>query len=116
MDKACIGQRIMDRFEISILRDFYGSLLTKKQDEMLKLRYDDDLSFGEIAEILEVSRQAVLDSLNKGEKHLAEYEENLKCLDRQRRILAVLDEIESNDAIDGSVREKLAEIRKILED
>ena len=106
----------MDRFEISILRDFYGSLLTKKQDEMLRLRYDEDLSFGEIAEICEVSRQAVLDSLNKGEKHLAEYEENLKCLDKQRRIIAVLDEIEKDGAVDWSVREKLAEIRRILED
>ena len=106
----------MDRFEISILRDFYGSLLTKKQDEMLRLRYDEDLSFGEIAEICKVSRQAVLDSLNKGEKHLAEYEENLKCLEKQRRIIAVLDEIEKDGAVDCSVREKLAEIRRILED
>lgn len=106
----------MDRFEISILRDFYGSLLTKKQDEMLRLRYDEDLSFGEIADICEVSRQAVLDSLNKGEKHLAEYEENLKCLEKQRRITKLLDEIENDSTVDGSVREKLAEIRRILED
>ena len=83
---------------------------------MLRLRYDEDLSFGEIAEICEVSRQAVLDSLNKGEKHLEEYEENLKCLDKQRRIIAVLDEIEKDNAVDGSVRERLAEIRRILED
>ncbi|MCM1305814.1 MAG: hypothetical protein NC037_06095 [Bacteroides sp.] len=107
---------IADRFEISILRDFYGSLLTEKQDEMLRLRYDDDLSFGEIAEILGVSRQAVLDSLNKGEKHLVEYEEKLKCLDRQRRILAVLDEMEKDDTNAVSVREKVAEIKSILEE
>lgn len=105
----------MDRFEISILRDFYGSLLTKKQDEMLKLRYDDDLSFGEIAEILGVSRQAVLDSLNKGEKHLAEYEQNLKCLDRQRRIVALLDSVDM-ESLDDATREKLAEIKRILEE
>lgn len=105
----------MDRFEISILRDFYGSLLTKKQDEMLKLRYDDDLSFGEIAEILGVSRQAVLDSLNKGEKHLAEYEQNLKCLDRQRRIVALLDSVDA-EGVDDATREKLAEIKRILEE
>lgn len=98
-----------------MLRDYYGSLLTDKQNEMLRLRYDEDLSFGEIAEILGVSRQAVLDSLNKGEAHLAEYEENLKCLDRQRRITALLDEVEG-ESISGSAREKLAEIRKILEE
>ena len=108
----------MDRFEISLLRDFYGSLLTKKQDEMLRLRYDEDLSFGEIAEICEVSRQAVLDSLNKGERHLEEFESSLKCLDRQRRILAVLDSIESE--IDNTTKDvllsRLTEIRSILED
>lgn len=108
----------MDRFEISLLRDFYGSLLTKKQDEMLRLRYDEDLSFGEIAEICEVSRQAVLDSLNKGERHLEEFENSLKCLDRQRRILAVLDSIESE--IDNTTKDvllsRLTEIRSILED
>lgn len=97
------------------MRDFYGSLLTKKQDEMLKLRYDDDLSFGEIAEILGVSRQAVLDSLNKGEKHLAEYEQNLKCLDRQRRIVALLDSVDA-EGVDDATREKLAEIKRILEE
>lgn len=106
---------INDRFEISILRDFYGSLLTKKQDEMLKLRYDDDLSFGEIAEILGVSRQAVLDSLNKGEKHLAEYEQNLKCLDRQRRIVALLDSVDM-ESLDVATRDKLAEMKRILEE
>lgn len=82
---------------------------------MLKLRYDDDLSFGEIAEILGVSRQAVLDSLNKGEKHLAEYEQNLKCLDRQRRIVALLDSVDA-EGVDDATREKLAEIKRILEE
>ena len=107
----------MDRFEISILRDFYGSLLTERQSEMLRMRYDEDLSFGEIANMTGVSRQAVLDSINKGEKHLVEYEENLKCLEKQRRILAILDEIESDADVDKSkLSLKLGEIRKILED
>lgn len=107
----------MDRFEISILRDFYGSLLTKKQDDMLRMRYDEDLSFGEIAEVCNVSRQAVLDSINKGEKHLAEYEASLKCVDKQRRICAILDDIESACGDRGSIDPtKLAEIRSILEE
>lgn len=108
----------MDRFEISILRDFYGSLLTKKQDEMLRLRYDEDLSFGEIAEICDVSRQAVLDSLNKGEKHLAEYEETLKCVEKQRRITAILNGIENNiDCMEKqALLARLAEIKNILEE
>ena len=46
----------MDRFEISDLRSYYGALLTNKQDDMLRMRYDEDMSFGEIAEALGVSR------------------------------------------------------------
>lgn len=108
----------MDRFEISILRDFYGTLLTEKQSEMLKMRYDEDLSFGEIAEITGVSRQAVLDSINKGEKHLAEFEEHLKCVDKQRRIFTLIDKASENgNALNrAELISILAEIKTILEE
>ncbi len=34
---------------MSLLFDFYGQLLTQRQQEFFKLYYDDDLSLGEIA-------------------------------------------------------------------
>ena len=34
----------MDRFEISLLRNYYGALLTQRQNEMLVMHYDEDLS------------------------------------------------------------------------
>ena len=55
----------MDRYEISTLRAYYGALLTDKQDKMISLHYDEDMSYGEIAEMFEVSRNAVLDSINR---------------------------------------------------
>ena len=67
----------MDRFEISDLRSYYGGLLTERQNDMLRMRYDEDLSFGEIAEIMGISRQAVLDGIVKGERHLAEIDSAL---------------------------------------
>lgn len=108
----------MDRFEISTLRDYYGALLTERQNEMLRMRYDEDLSFGEIAEICGVSRQAVLDGINKGERHLAEYEQALGLVSKHRRVGELLDCIESeacnikaNEIVDA-----LAKIRRISEE
>ena len=67
---------------IALLKDIYGSLLTKKQQEVLELFYDQDFSLGEIAEELCVSRQAVFDTLGRGEKLLEHYEVALGLLSR----------------------------------
>lgn len=104
----------MDRFEISTLRSYYGALLTDRQNEMLVMHYDEDLSFGEIAQITGVSRQAVLDGINKGERHLVEYENALHLVEKDNRIHAIVDaliEQSSEDAV-----EHLCELKKILEE
>lgn len=75
----------MDRFEVSTLRSYYGALLTQRQNDMLVMHYDEDLSFGEIANIVGISRQAVLDGINKGEKHLCEYEQKLRLVEKDRK-------------------------------
>ncbi len=110
----------MDRFEIAALRDFYGALLTKRQDEMLRMRYDEDLSFGEIAEVCQVSRQAVLDSINKGEKHLAEYENALGLMDKHRRMSAIIEAVlsdgKNSEARGQGSANALMQIKSILEE
>ena len=51
---------------INELYDLYGSLLTKKQQEMIELYYCEDFSLSEISEQFNVSRNAVYDCLKKG--------------------------------------------------
>lgn len=62
---------------VAMLFDFYGNLLTEKQQVVLSLHYEHDLSLGEIAEEYGVSRQAVHDILKRSEKVLERYEEKL---------------------------------------
>ena len=87
----------MDRFEISMLRSYYGALLTQRQNDLLVMHYDEDLSFGEIANIVGISRQAVLDGINKGEKHLCEYEQKLRLVEKDKKMHAVIDSLEKVD-------------------
>lgn len=56
--------------QIGLLCDIYGELLTEKQQNILDLYYNENLSLAEIAEIIGVTRQAVKDSIAKGEKRL----------------------------------------------
>lgn len=108
----------MDRFEIATLRSYYGSLLTERQNEMIRLRYDEDLSLGEIADECGVSRQAALDGINKGVKNLQDIDAALSLVERDGKIKTELDAIErklEDRDIDG-VKGCLAHVREILED
>ncbi|CCO08482.1 YlxM family DNA-binding protein [Desulforamulus hydrothermalis] len=63
--------------KINLLYDFYGSLLTERQQNFIQLYYGEDLSLGEIAEQFEVTRQAVHDTIKRAEQILQNYEEKL---------------------------------------
>jgi predicted DNA-binding protein YlxM (UPF0122 family) len=69
-------------YEIGMLLDFYGSLLTKSQYECLDLQCNQDLSLAEIAEHLSITRQGVFDFIKKGRNLLTEYELKLGLLER----------------------------------
>ena len=74
----------MDGFEMTLLFDTYGGMLTEKQREYLDMRYNQDLSLGEIAQLQGVSRQAVFDNLSRTEALLRRFEENIGCVRRDR--------------------------------
>lgn len=77
-------------YEIGLLLDFYGQLITKRQHEILDLHYNNDYSLGEISEQLSISRQGVYDNIKKGKAVLNNLESKLGLVTRhsnQRRVL-----------------------------
>ena len=83
----------MDAFEMALLLDYYGGMLTDKQRECFDMRYNQDLSLGEIGEMLGVSRQAVNDNLTRTEALLRRMEENIGCVKRDMMIRSAVQEI-----------------------
>ena len=83
----------MDALERALLFDTYGGMLTVKQKECFDMRYNQDLSLGEIGEIMGVSRQAVNDNLTRTEALLRRMEENIGCVKRDMQIRKAVQEI-----------------------
>ena len=72
----------MDALEMTLLFDYYGDLLTERQRMCFDLRHNQDLSLGEIAQELNVSRQGVHDNLTRAEALLRNMEEKTGCVRR----------------------------------
>ncbi len=83
----------MDALEMTLLLDYYGGMLTDKQRDCFDMRYNQDLSLGEIGEALGVSRQAVCDNLTRTEALLRRMEENIGCVRRDRLVRKAAQEI-----------------------
>ena len=78
----------------TMLFDFYGELLTEKQQEYYDLHFNSDLSLQEIAEQSGVSRQAVWDIIRRAEQSLMEFEDKTGLVARAVRRRKSLEELE----------------------
>jgi predicted DNA-binding protein YlxM (UPF0122 family) len=102
-------------FEVSLLLDFYGELLSKSKREAAELYYNEDFSLAEIAENTGITRQGVRDSIEKAKAQLYSYEEKLGLVGKLREINNTLSDIiprlESlRESSDGETRDELDEI------
>ena len=75
-------EKLEKSVEIGTLCAFYGGLLTQKQQDALRLYYEEDLSLGEIADELEVSRQNVHELITRSAQKLRKYEAALGSMKR----------------------------------
>ena len=65
----------MNALEMTLLFDYYGDLLTQRQKLCFDMRHNQELTLGEIAEELKISRQGVHDNLSRAESLLRNMEE-----------------------------------------
>ncbi len=103
----------------AILLDFYGPLLTEKQREIMRLHYEDDLSFSEIADILHITRQGAHDTTRRALEKLEASDAMLGHVLRAERLKARLHMIallaDSLDDI-GIPKDQIIELAEISDE
>jgi predicted DNA-binding protein YlxM (UPF0122 family) len=67
---------------LAYLYDIYGGLLTEKQRQIFSLYVNEDVTVSEIAELTNVSRQAVSDLIRRIEKILGAYDDKLHLFEK----------------------------------
>ena len=100
------------------LLDLYGPLLTQRQQTLLRLHYEEDLSLAEIAQQEGISRQGAHDAIRRGDQQLLALEARLGLLARTRRMLDALKDCREalrTGAPEARIR-ALAGVERILTD
>lgn len=106
--------------QINLLYDFYGELLSPRQNEVMMLYYGDDLSLSEIATELSISKQGVHDALKNAANALNKYENKLHLVDKFRETRNSINCIDNklNELLyiiqDSDILDKLNEIKDII--
>lgn len=90
--------------KLTILYDYYGDLLTSKQQLYFEDYYFNNLSLQEIALNYKVSRNAVFNSLKEIEKKLEYYEQVLKLYEKGKKIEKIIEKL------DEDLKEKIKEL------
>lgn len=99
---------------VNLLMDCYGELLTDKQKQYLSLYYEEDLSLAEIAEDLDVSRNAVYDNLKRAVHSLEDYEKKLHLLEKHQQRMNLIQRIEeTQNQSQDELNDYLEMLRKI---
>ena len=79
------------------LYDLYGSLLTEKQKEYFEDYYFSNLSYSEMAENYDVSRNATFKQVHIVVEKLEEYEEKLGLYAKKKKLLEIASKVENSD-------------------
>jgi hypothetical protein len=106
---------------LSLLNDFYGSLLTSRQQEVMRLYHEENLSLSEIADEFGITRQGVHDTLKNAEHALLDYEDKLGLLSRLEetkqdvaKIEALIAKLLEANRTNPGLIEELEQIKEII--
>ncbi|HSL93876.1 MAG TPA: YlxM family DNA-binding protein [Bacillota bacterium] len=99
----------MEEFVLmNLLLDFYGQLLTDRQQDVCRMYYEENLSLAEIGTEMKVTRQAVHDMLRRAGSALNTYEEKLGLVKRfqeqQKELKRIKDILTSGDVSEAMPR------------
>lgn len=85
----------MEKFvEQTLLYDFYGELLTERQQQVYESVVLEDYSLSEVAEDLGISRQGVHDMIRRCNKSLEDYEAKLHLVEKFMSVKKKVHEID----------------------
>lgn len=84
--------------------DAYEKMLTDRQREVFEYYYHDDLSYQEIADILNISRAAVFDTLKRTTESLSEIENKLGIVSKYDKLINEL-KLLNIDEVDEILRD-----------
>lgn len=99
--------------EQTLLYDFYGELLTEHQRAIYQDVVLNDLSYSEVAQENNVSRQGVHDLIKRCNKILKDYEEKLHLV---RKFLVIKERVEEIHKLAGSHEDIERIANEILEE
>lgn len=77
---------MIDHTQAILLMDVYKELLTQRQQEILGLYFEEDLSLSEIQENLNISRSAAQNSIQKAVSAMEKYESILHLLQKHQML------------------------------
>ena len=95
--------------KLCLLNDFYGSLLTENQQKVLDSYLNFNMPLVEISQNMNISRQAVLDTIKKATCKLEMLESKLGMLDKY---LKQNELVENSKKVDKELITKLLEVWK----
>ena len=107
--RAVMEEKVHD----GLLFDFYGELLTEKQQGIYREYAFEDLSLSEIAEEFGMSRQGVSEMIHRVTGLLRGYEGKLGLLSEYQRIQALAKEITECDDVETCHRKAEEIIRQL---
>ena len=89
---------------LSDLYDYYGELLTEKQQEYFEDYYFNNLTLAEIAENNNISRNAIHKQIKDALNKLEIFEQKLKLLEKRKQIQEIIKNL------DDKLKEKIEEL------
>ena len=89
---------------LSDLYDYYGELLTEKQQEYFEDYYFNNLTLAEIAENNNISRNAIHKQIKDALNKLEIFEQKLELLEKRKKIQKIIENL------DDKLKEKIEEL------